>query len=372
MTGYLSEDEKELFKELFYKSNTQHKEEEVLEEPFVLPSPKEIFDHLNSHVVGQTEAKKTISVAAHNHFKRAMIFAESNGEKKLDKSNTLILGPTGCGKTHMVKTLANYLNVPYFIADANALTASGYVGKDVDSIIEGLLDSAGGNPEYAQTGIIFIDEFDKIRKSKPSGTRDKDIGGEAVQQSLLKIIEGTVVDLEKTEGLHKTRFRFDTSFIMVILGGAFVGIDDIAKENVAERKSMGFGANIDEPALKKDYEITQKDLESFGFIPEILGRIGAVATMSELTEDELVEILRSIENNQISQYKELFNYSGNNFEVDDECLKEIAKMAIETKRGARGLKFILEKLTRDFMFENTSCRITKDDVIKLKNKSVSL
>ena len=331
-----------------------------------LQTPKEIYEHLNEYVVGHETAKKILSVAAHNHLKRALIYVDSNYETKIDKSNVLIIGPTGCGKTHLVKTLASYLKVPYYIADANSLTASGYVGKDVESIIDGLIDNAGGHVSAAQTGIIFIDEFDKIKKTtSSSGKSDRDISGESVQQALLKIIEGTTVDVERNDGMMKTKYQFDTSFLMVVLGGSFAGLETVIEQRLSKDVSIGFGKTVNKTEIYNFDEVTQEDLEKFGFIPEILGRISNIAVMKALTTDELLEILSGIKNNQIDQYKEMFKFSGNDLSIDENTMKAIAELAQQSNRGARSIKYILEKLLLDLMFENTSGKLTFEDVKKI-------
>ena len=336
---------------------------------FNLPNPKQIFDYLDMFAVGQDKAKRMLSVAAHNHYKRLLIYKESEYEKKLDKTNLMLLGPTGSGKTFLVKKLAEFLKVPCYVADANSLTAAGYVGKDVDSLIEGLVDAAQGNYDAAGTGIIFIDEFDKIAKRKIPG-KNRDVGGEAVQQALLKLVEGTSVEVERSTGFAKVKFSIDTSNILIIVGGAFVDLEEIIAKRlkVGPTTNFGFGAALNQTTANLGllHHAKPEDLEEFGFIPEILGRIPLIGVLDELTEDDLVNILTNIENNLVYQYKELFKFSELELEFEEDSLYEVARLAKQQKTGARGLRSILENVLLDYMFELKDAKITIDDVKKIQ------
>lgn len=349
------------------------KKEEPPTREFELNSPKEIYEYLDRFVVGQERAKKILSVAAHNHYKRLLIWKESGFKKKLDKTNCILIGPTGSGKTFMVKQLADCLRVPYYVADANSLTASGYVGKDAESIVEGLINASNENYDAASTGIIFIDEFDKIAKRKTSNSRSKDVGGESVQQALLKIIEGTTMEFERSAGLTKFKFNIDTSNILVIVGGAFVGLEDIIEKRMKIKRTTPIGFtkndNTDVPDRGDILQyVKNEDLEEFGFIPEILGRLPLAATLKKLTVEDLINILSKIENNLVDQYTELFKYSEKELVFEDEAIVQMAEIAETLGTGARSLKTIMENVLLDPMFEVEHTLITGKDVEKIQSQ----
>ena len=338
---------------------------------FTLPTPKEIYDYLDDYVISQDRAKKILSVGAHNHYKRLMIFKDEgyDDKNKIEKTNLMLLGPTGSGKTYLVKNLAEMMKLPYYIADANNMTASGYVGKDVESVVDGLFQNARGNFDAAATGIVFIDEFDKIcSKSDGGGNKRKDVGGEAVQQALLKLIEGCEIEMERMQGLSKVRFVVDTSNILFIVGGAFTGLDEIIQKRLGEdKRSIGFGANFKEAESLVNIfnKVQPEDLEEYGFIPEILGRIPTIAPLQELTKDNLIDILTKVKNNLMDQYSRLFAYSDLELKISKKGLEHIAEKAIERKVGARGLKSLIEMVLLEYMFNLESAVLDDNDVKKI-------